>query len=66
MSCCGANGKHLCDGEDDERQVSGNADSDDRFFAEPSYEVQIDEEIEGLEHHRDEHEAAGLHKMARD
>src|SRR4029079_15649875 len=60
-----ADAEHLGDREHDKRPVAGNANPGNRLFPESSDPVQIDEEIEGLKHHRHEHEAGGLQEMAR-
>ena len=61
-----ADAEHLRHREDDERQVAGDADRGDRFLAQAADPVEIDQEVERLEHHRDEHEAGGLEQMAGD
>ena len=52
-----ADAQHLRDGEDDEREVAGDADAGHGLLSQPSDPVQIDEEVERLEDHRHQHVA---------
>src|SRR4029450_716866 len=61
-----ADAEHLRDREDDEREVAGDADPRHRLLTQAADPVQIDEEIQRLEHHRDQHEAGRLDEMLRD
>ena len=61
-----ADRKHLRNREDDEGQVAGDAYAGDGFSSEAADPVEVDEEVQGLENHRHQHEAGGLQKMACD
>ena len=58
--------EHLRERQHDEAQVPGDADRRDRLRAEAPDPVQVDQEIQRLEDHRDEHEARGLQQVPRE
>ncbi len=61
----GADAKHLRDRDHDERQVAGQPDRSDRVGAEPAHPEQIDQDVERLEDHADQHEARRFEEVAR-
>jgi hypothetical protein len=58
------NREHLRDRDDDERQVGAQADRRDGIGPQPSHPKQIDQHIQRLKDHADEHEARRLEEMA--
>ena len=61
--CSRTDAEHLRKGQDDEGKISGNTDGGDGLRAEAAYPVKINQEIQRLKDHRDEHEARGLEEM---
>ena len=60
-----ADAQHLRAGQHDERQVAGDADGGDRFLAEAADPVEIDQEVQRLRQHRDQHEAGRAQQVPR-
>src|SRR5439155_24218281 len=52
--------------ERDESEVAGNAHGGDRLRPQSAYPIQVDQEVERLKDHRDQHEAGGLEQMPGD
>jgi hypothetical protein len=61
-----ADAEHLGEGEDDETEIARNANGGNGFGAESADPVQVDEKVQCLKDHGDEHEARGLQQMARE
>ena len=59
-----ADAEHLRGGQHDEHQVAADADGGDRFGAQPADPVEIDEDVERLEDHADQHVAGRFQEMA--
>ena len=61
-----ADAEHLRGGQNDERQVAGDADSGDRLGPQSADPIQIHQDVERLKDHADQHEAGRLEKVARE
>ena len=61
-----ADAEHLGQGEDDEGQIADDADRRDRLGSEPADPVEVDQEVQGLEKHRHEHEAHSRKQVLRE
>src|SRR5512141_1793657 len=59
-----ADAEHLCEREDDERDVAGNCNSGDGIGAESTNPVKVYQEVESLHDHGHEHVARGLEEVA--
>ena len=60
-----AHAKHLCRSEDDKRQVAADADRGDCRGAQTAHPVQIDENVQRLEDHADQHVTGRPEEMSR-
>ena len=61
-----ADPEHLRERQDQEHQVPADPDRCHRLLAQATHPVEVHQVVEGLEEHRDQHEAGGLEQVARD